>query len=155
VKCSLAVPLVPLLHRAVIVWIAAASLSCNSSTQSIAGCTGRRDTPWCRMDDGELQVAIEQAGGRVFIGFRNPGASAGVDEQGHNLTSASVVADGKAWLRSIGVVIEFESQLPYVAAQMEPSLLQQIRHKSFVEYVEPIFPGTFFQSRRTVPPEAP
>src|SRR5882762_5342679 len=38
----------------------------------------RDDTPWRRMTDAELAGRVAEAGGRVFIGFKDPGASAGV-----------------------------------------------------------------------------
>jgi len=110
-----------------------------------ANCTGRRDTPWCKMSDGELADQIERAGGHVFIGFKDPGAAAGVDEYGNTLVSDSVVASGKAWLRSLGVVIESEFMyVPAVAAIMPARLLGKIRHNPVIEYVEPIFAGSFF-----------
>src|SRR6266550_4003670 len=114
--------------------------ACNSPLA--VDCTGRRDTPWCRMGDAELAAAIAKADGRVFIGFKDPRAAAGVDEQGHVLVSDSVVAGAKAWLRSLGVTIE--SEFPSaVVALMQVQLLREIRHNPVVEYVEPIFPGTF------------
>jgi len=67
--------------------------ACNSPLA--VDCTGRRDTPWCRMSDAELAAAITEAGGRVFIGFKDPGAAAGVDEYGRVLVSDSVVARAK------------------------------------------------------------
>ena len=122
----------------------AAVVACSSPTN--ADCTGRRDTPWCKMSDSELASEIDKAGGHVFIGFKDPAAAAGVDDLGHVLVSDSVVAGGKAWLRSVGVVIEFESMyVPAVSAVMPARLLGQIRHNPVVEYVEPIFPGTYLQ----------
>jgi len=96
------------------------------------------------MSDAELAAAIAEAGGRVFIGFKDPGAAAGVDEQGRVLVSDSVVAAAKTWLRSLGVTIESDlPSEPAVVALMQVSLVRPIRHNPVVEYVEPIFPGTF------------
>jgi hypothetical protein len=33
----------------------------------------RDDTPWRRMTDAQLTAKVAEAGGRVFIGFREPG----------------------------------------------------------------------------------
>jgi len=96
------------------------------------------------MSDRELAAKIAKAGGRVFIGFKDPGAAAGVDAYGRVLVSDAVVADGKAQLRALGVVIESEyTYIPAVQALMPASLLAKIRHNPVVEYVEPIFPGMY------------
>lgn len=141
VRSSLVVLSVVCAHVSVVLAVAALA-ACSSPVN--ADCTGRRDTPWCRMSDGELADEIAKAGGRVFIGFKDPGAATGVDEYGHVLVSDAVVTDGKAQLRALGVVIEFEYiDVPAVEALMSAQLLGKIRHNPVVEYVEPIFPGTF------------
>lgn len=94
------------------------------------------------MTDAELAGKIAEAGGRVFIGFKDAGALAGVDEVGRVLASALAVAAAKAELRALGVGIEFEFiDMPTVVARMPTALLGQIRQNPLIEYVEPIFPG--------------
>jgi hypothetical protein len=100
------------------------------------------NTPWRRMSDGELAAEISEAGGRVFIGFKDPQAGAGVDEIGRVLASPASVAAAKAQLRALGVGVEFEfSDMPSVIAHMPANLLPQLRANPLIEYIEPIFPG--------------
>lgn len=102
----------------------------------------RTDTPWRLMTDAELGSKIAEAGARVFIGFKDPGAAGGVDELGRVLASASSVAAAKAQLRALGVDFEIEFiDMPMVAARMSAGLLPQVRQNPLIEYVEPIFPG--------------
>ncbi len=103
----------------------------------------RSDTPWQRMTDAELAAQIEKAGGRVFIGFKDEGATAGVDETGRVLASRSSVVEGKAVIRAMGVEIEMEfSDIPAVVGRMSAARLPELRHHPLIDYVEPIFPGT-------------
>lgn len=107
-------------------------------------CVGRRDTPWCPMSDAELAAAVDSAGGRVFIGFRDPDENAGVTELGEVLASDASVAAGKALLRSLKIEITFEFELtPSVVARMPGALVRQVRANPYIEYIEPIFPGTY------------
>lgn len=102
----------------------------------------RMDTPWSRMSDAELATKIAEAGGRVFIGFKDTFAAAGVEEFGLVLASDSAVAAGKALLRALGVVIEFEFiKTPAVVARMPSGLLEQLRRNPLIEYVEPVSVG--------------
>lgn len=101
-----------------------------------------RGAPWRQMTDAELAAKITDAGGRVFIGFKDPDSAAGVDEAGRVLASPSSVAAGKAELRAVGIEILFEfSDMPMVVAQMSAALLPAIRRHPLVDYVEPILPG--------------
>ena len=85
-----------------------------SFTQQRRG-PSRMDTPWRRMSDTELAAKISEAGGRVFIGFKDPQASAGVDETGRVLATPASVTSAKAQLRALGIRIEFEfSDMPSV-----------------------------------------
>ncbi|HUL04048.1 MAG TPA: S8 family serine peptidase [Gemmatimonadales bacterium] len=106
--------------------------------------TIERDMPWRDMSDSVLEAKIQEAGGSVFIGFKDSSAAAGVNERGVTLASASSVANAKERLRQLGVTVRFEYEhVPAVAAHMAPSSLPLIRHDPLVEYVEPIFPGRF------------
>lgn len=108
-------------------------------------CVGRRDTPWCPMSDAELAAAVDSAGGRVFIGFKDPDAAAGVDEKGRVLASAKSILAGKEFLRSLDVVFTWQPiDTPMLTAVMPGSLVGQVRANPFIEYIEPIFPGTRF-----------
>jgi hypothetical protein len=76
------------------------------------------------MTEAELTAKIAEAGGRVFIGFKDADAVAGVDEFGKVLASALSVANAKAHLRSLGVnvTIDFDT-MPMVVARMPAQLL--------------------------------
>lgn len=94
------------------------------------------------MPDEELAGKIAEAGGRVFIGFKDPAATAGVDELGRVLASAASLASAKAQLRALDVDFEIEFiDMPMVVARMPAALLPQVRQNPLIEYVEPIFPG--------------
>lgn len=106
----------------------------------------RTDTPWRQMTDAELAGKIAEAGGRVFIGFKDVDAAAGVDEAGRVLASASAVAAAKTELHRLGVEIESEFiDMPSVVARMPAgmpiTLLGQLRRNPLIEYIEPILPG--------------
>lgn len=108
-------------------------------------CVGRRDTPWCPMSDAELAAAVDSAGGRVFIGFKDPDAAAGVDEKGRVLANPESVLAGKKFLRSLDIVFTWESaDMPMLVGVMPGKLVGQVRANPFIEYIEPIFPGTRF-----------
>jgi len=120
----------------------------------------RTDTPWRRMTDDELSARIADAGGRVFIGFKDAHAVAGVEEFGLVIASPAAVALGKAQLRALGVDIEFEFlRTPAVVARIPAALTSQLRQNPLIEYVEPIVPGvrdaqtiTWNVSRVNAPP---
>lgn len=121
----------------------------------------RTDTPWRRMSDAELSAKIAEANGKVFIGFKDPTAAAGVEEFGRVIASPASVAAGKAHVRALGIQITHEYILvPAVVAVMPASLLPQLRANHLVEYVEPIFPGvrhsqtTTWNVQRVRAPEA-
>lgn len=88
----------------------------------------RDDTPWRGMTDAELTTKVAEAGGRVFIGFKDPGASGGVDERGRVLVSETSVAAAKAWLRALNVNFEIEFiNMPTVVAHILAELVPQLR----------------------------
>lgn len=117
--------------------------ACRSITADDSRCVGRSNTPWCRMTDAELAAAVDSAGGRVFIGFKDAGEAAGVDEKGRVLASDAAVAAGKSLLRSLKIEMTFEFvDMPSVVARMPGSLVSRVRANSYIEYIEPIFPGT-------------
>ena len=101
-----------------------------------------RGSPWKEMSDVDLEAKIAEAGGRVFIGFKNADAEAGVDDQGRVLASAESVAAGKAALQELGITVSREFNMPHVAAQTPAGRVTQLRQNPHIEYVEPIFPGT-------------
>ncbi len=104
----------------------------------------RDDTPWRRMTDAELASKVADASGRVFIGFKDPGAGAGVDESGRVLVSRPNVAAAKAQLRALGLGFEIEFvDMPAVVTRIPPRLVAHLRANPLIEYVEPIFPGTY------------
>ena len=49
--------------RPLLVAALVAVAACNSPVD--ASCTGRRDTPWCRMNDAALAAEIETSGGKA------------------------------------------------------------------------------------------
>ena len=96
------------------------------------------------MGDAELAGKVQEANGRVFVGFKDPEAIAGVEEFGVPIASNAAIASGKELLRSQGGEIELEfGNMPHVVARIPSSLVALLRKDSHIEYVEPIFPGTF------------
>lgn len=150
-----------MLHHTKIVTIAAVAAligGCSESTPTDAPRPGpvpqltlvqpegprRDDTPWRRMTDAELTAKVAEASGRVFIGFKDPEASAGVDEAGRVLVSSKSVAAAKALLRAHGLDLEIEFiDMPTVVTSIPAGLVPQLRADRMIEYIEPIFPGTY------------
>jgi hypothetical protein len=107
----------------------------------------RRDTPWRRMSNEDLARSVAEAGGRVAIGFKEPGAEEGVNDFGRVLVSPATVRAAKEDLRRLGISFEIEDRLiPAVVARISPSLVATLRANPRVEYVEPIVMGRRGQS---------
>lgn len=103
------------------------------------GARSRWDAPWWTMSDEELADSIEVYGGRVFIGFKEPGARAGVDDWGRVLVTDATAAAGKGHLRSLGLTLEREFVLsPTVVTTIKRTLVPKIRAHPLVDYVEPV-----------------
>jgi hypothetical protein len=122
---------------------------CNASVDATEPqCTDTRlfSQPWDELSDAELRVEIARACGRVFVGFKEEGPARGVDPQGRNLTTAETVNRMKRYLVERGVTIEWQGgDLPHVSARMPThlQLVRELRRHPNVDYLEPIFPGTF------------
>jgi subtilisin family serine protease len=109
---------------------------------AVTAATGRRATAWREMSRAQLGAKVAEAGGRVFIGFKDPKATAGVDERGRNLAQGNTVAAAKASLRALDAELEFEfTDLPIVVARIPAGGLATLLDDPRIEYVEPIFPG--------------
>lgn len=94
------------------------------------------------MNDAELAAKVAEADGRVFIGFKDSEASAGVDETGRVLVSSASVAASKARLRALGLEFEIEFiDMPTVVTRIPSGLVAELRANPLIEYIEPIFPG--------------
>lgn len=102
------------------------------------------------MTESELTAKIAEAGGSVFIGFKDPAAAGGVDEFGRVLASAASVVAGKAHARALGIEITYEFiDMPMALGRMSPARLAQLRASPLIEYVEPILPGIFLSQTTT------
>lgn len=104
----------------------------------------RKDTPHAKMSDVELAAAVEDAHGRVVIGFREPGQSDGVSARGLSLTSVGTTREAVRWLGTIGVkpIYEFK-KIPAVVADISPTIISELRQQSWVDYIEPDIPGVY------------
>ncbi|TVP60537.1 MAG: hypothetical protein EA351_00520 [Gemmatimonadales bacterium] len=101
--------------------------------------TTRWDSPWWGASDEQLESAVEAVGGRVSIGFKDPGAEAGVDTRGRLLASSSSVEDGLAMLVGRGARITYEYRIvPAVSAVIDPPEVRYLRAHPLVDYVEPV-----------------
>lgn len=112
-----------------------------------ASCVGTRafSKPWHELSDAELRSEIDRACGRVFVGFKEEGATRGVDLQGRSLTSVETVARMKVHLAERNITIEWAAiDLPQVSARMSPelALVTDLRRHPNVDFVEPLFSGT-------------
>lgn len=97
-----------------------------------------------------MAAAIHEAGGRVFIGLKNPEHARGVDASGRLLTRPDVAAQGKSQLRAAGVRISREFDLsPTIVADLEVAALPAIRRLPFVDYVEPVTQGEWLAQDTT------
>jgi hypothetical protein len=113
-----------------------------------ASCAGTRafSAPWRELSDSQLRLEIDRACGHVFVGFKEEGAARGVDAQSRSITSATTVSRMTRLLTERGMTLEWQSSdLPHVSARMAtpPELVSELRHHPNVEYLEPIFPGTW------------
>lgn len=110
----------------------------------------RWDAPWWSMGDAELADSVEAAGGRVFIGFKEPGAVGGVDDRGQVLVSPPTAAAGMDSLRGLGVDIVRELIfLPAVVAVIEPEMVPVLRRIPLIDQLEPILPGEWVAQTTT------
>jgi subtilisin len=108
------------------------------------------DAPWRAMSDQELSAFVQRAGGRVFIGFKEPGATRGVDAQGRPLVGEGTINAAKRDLRSRGLTFEHEFTLaPTVVTRIPAHLVPVLRRLPFVDNVEPILPGEWLS--QTIP----
>ncbi|HEX2081462.1 MAG TPA: hypothetical protein VHG08_27410 [Longimicrobium sp.] len=99
---------------------------------------------WQDLSDAELRAEVERACGRVLIGFKEAGASRGVDDLGQSITSPETVIRMKAFVRERGVTIELEYDLiPAIAGWMPArlDLVTTLRQHPNVDRIEPVFPG--------------
>lgn len=109
-----------------------------------SGAPTRWDAPWYSMSDEQLEEEVARANGRVFIGFKEADARAGVDDFGRVLASDRTVDVAKEFLRSLGLTLEREYGLiPAVVTTIPPSMAGALRSDPVIDYVEPIFPGEY------------
>jgi len=94
------------------------------------------------MSDEELRLAVERAGGRVFIRFKEARAPRLIGPRGPTAVSPEVIASMKAYLRGRGIRITREYQLePAVVVATMPArlrLVRELRWHPNVDYLEPI-----------------
>jgi hypothetical protein len=111
---------------------------------SSGGADTRRLAPWSELSTQELAALIQDANGRVFVGYKETNATSGVDGKGNNMTSDSTVQHMTALLLQHGAMIEWSYELiPAVVAHIptDVAFLTMLRDHPNVEYVEPIFGG--------------
>jgi subtilisin family serine protease len=102
------------------------------------------------MSDAELESAIEEAQGRVMIGFKDAYRTDGVDNSGRVLASATAKVAGLALLREANATVNYEFQrMPAVVATVDARSVSDIRHHPNVDYLEPASAGTLHS--QTVP----
>ena len=96
------------------------------------------------MSEPELCAAVRSSGGRVFIGFKEAGATRGVDSAGQVLVSDETMARMIQYVTAQGIRIEYRYALPAVVARMaaSASLVHELRGHPNVDYLEPVFPGS-------------
>ncbi|MBX3147855.1 MAG: hypothetical protein KF785_13895 [Gemmatimonadales bacterium] len=92
----------------------------------------------------DLEAAVDRAGGRVAIGFKNPGEERGVSELGQVLTTPANVAQAKADLRALGLTFTYEFvRIPAVLATISSSQVGAILANPRVQYLEPPSGGSW------------
>ncbi len=127
---------------------------CGDVVDVTTACTGTRQytMAWAELSDGELQVEVARACGRVFIGFKEAGTARGVDPYGKVLTSPETFATMREYVVARGVEIESEGKLvPYIVGRVSwtDGLVRELRHHPNVDYLEPIFPGVWAGGMRS------
>jgi subtilisin family serine protease len=156
--------MIAMVGRAVVIFIAAATLSACESLQEPAGLdsqfhsiqseselsVSRRDNPWFRMTDAELASAVSDVDGYAVVGFREHGASDGVSERGDILVSRATVSAGIETLQLLGVQVIFQFELlPTVYVRIPDGALPAIRQLPIVDYVEPGVSGSYLAQDTT------
>lgn len=105
---------------------------------------GRKDTPWQRMSDAELEAAVSEASDRVIIGLKDVTATDGVGPGGERIASAAAVREGEAAAERMGAEVLHEFQnMPAVVAAITPEMVRLLRSNPLVDYLEPSYAGTF------------
>ncbi len=111
---------------------------------ALAKAVGRKAQHWAGMSLQELTEAVADAGGRVFIGFKDSIASGGVDGRGRVLATPQAVAMAKQRLQTLGVGVQHEFRLmPVVVAEVSAAQLEALQRNPLVDYVEPVVSGSF------------
>jgi subtilisin family serine protease len=104
----------------------------------------RKDTPWQRMTDSEMTRAVEEVGGRVLIGLKDPASDAGVDNRGRVLAATDAVLSAKAELGALGIDVDYEFEdFPVVVARIASTDVARLRASPYVDYLEPSAAGTW------------
>lgn len=124
--------------------------ACSSSERLTGPCdpstaTRQFTAPWAELSDSQLRIEIERACGRVFVGFKEAQAARGVDAQGRSLTTQETVTRMKQYLIERGITVEWAADLPHVTGTMPPrlELVRELRDHPNVDYLEPVFPGSW------------
>lgn len=109
------------------------------------GCTS--DGPTMSQADADLVAAVEQAGGRVMIGFKDSGTRRGVDDRGRVIASDMAVSTGTVYVRGLGGTILYGFEhIPAVIATIDPSVAPAVRRHANVDYIEAALPGSWLSA---------
>ncbi|MGH7638778.1 MAG: hypothetical protein ACREOK_14105, partial [Gemmatimonadaceae bacterium] len=103
------------------------------------------------MTRDELRAKVLESNGRAFIGFKDPGATAGVDNFGRVLASVASVTLAREIIRTAGVLLEemYLGDMPAVVARISSAQFDELVDNPLVEYIEPIFPGDYVDQQVT------
>lgn len=90
------------------------------------------------MSDEEFGQAVENANGRVSIGFKDAGAVEGVDATGRSLMSRESASAAVASLVAQGAKVRYQFQRqPAVLVTIDREMAVRLRKDANVDYVEP------------------
>jgi len=105
------------------------------------------EPPVSEAEDEALIQAVRDAGGRVAIGFKEPGRSrlaetaagpAGQRRARVRPVTAATLEAGRELVRSLGgVIVRPYRRLPFVYADVDPEVVAELRGHPLVDWVEP------------------
>ncbi len=105
-------------------------------------------TSFACLSDVALLDRIAEGGGTVTVGFKEAGATRGVDATGRNVTSEQTTTAMKQLLLARGITFTWQAtMIPAVAGYfpLRLELVRELRQHPNVDYLEPAVTGTFTQ----------
>lgn len=126
--------------------VAAVIAGCSVETPLEPDCIPDSRSAYACHTDAALLELIVGVDGRVSVGFKETGATYGVDPKGQNVTSDETTHAMKRLLLERGMDVRWQSVfIPAVSGRipLRPELLAELRRHPNIDYIEPDVGGTW------------